>query len=147
MFTSARSHLALMVAVTLSLMGIVSLSAVAGAAGKGRNGSTLDLVVLPDSTLTPSTTQETPHWGDDITFAVSTSATDQPFVNVRCFQAEALVFDAWEGFYSAAWSDQTFTLSSSYWQSGEADCTARLIKWGKNGRERTLATLDFHVDA
>jgi hypothetical protein len=88
-----------------------------------------------------------PHYGDQITFEVSTTATDHPYVNVRCYQGSAFVYDGWVGFFEGAWFGQTFTLSSSYWTGGEADCNARLVMWGKNGRQRTLASMDFHVEA
>jgi len=87
-----------------------------------------------------------PNWGDEITFDVSTTA-DKPYVNVRCYQGTAFVYDAWVGYYAGAWFGQTFTLSSSYWLGGAADCTARLVTWSKNGREQTLNTLTVPVAA
>ena len=82
--------------------------------------------------------------GDVVTFDVSTSA-DNPYVNVRCYQGGAFVYDSWAGFYSGAWFGQEFTLTSQYWVSGEADCLARLVYWAKNGDERVLSELAFHV--
>ena len=118
-------------------------SALAGGKGGGNRGS-LTLVVLSNETLAGAASTE-PHYGDDITFEVSTTATDQPFVNVRCYQGLAFVYDGWAGFYPGAWGGQTFTLSSAYWSGGEASCTARLVMFGPNGRERTLTSMDFHV--
>jgi hypothetical protein len=91
-------------------------------------------------------TDTVPNWGEQVTFDVTSSAP-QPFVNVRCYQNEAFVYDAWAGFYDGAWFGQTFTLSSLTWTSGDADCKARLVKFGRNGRERVLAKLPFHVYA
>ena len=147
MKTSGRTTIAFVMAAVL-VLGIAG-SAVAGGKGGGGRG-TLSLVVLSDPALTVVTepvTPVAPHYGDDITFEVSTTATDQPFVNVRCYQGDAFVYDGWAGFYQGAWGGQTFTLSSMYWTGGEADCTARLVMWGSNGRERTLSTMDFHVEA
>ena len=132
----------------LLLVAVLVAPALAAGGNKGgQGGSTLTLVVLGDPTLAGSTAADPPHRGDAITFEVSTTATDQPFVNVQCHQGGAFVYDAWEGFYPAAWSDQIFTLSSNSWQSGAADCSARLVMWGRNGRQRTLTTMDFHVEA
>ena len=140
---SERTIIALVLAGVLVLA--IGGSALAG--GKGGNRGTLTLVLMSEPTLAESTTSVEPHYGDEITFEVSTTATDQPFVNVRCYQGDAFVYDGWAGFYQGAWGGQTFTLSSGVWTGGEADCTARLVMWGSNGRERTLATMDFNVAA
>ena len=60
---------------------------------------------------------------------------------------DGIVYDGWAAFYDGAWFGRNFTLSSSYWQGGEADCTARLVTWSRNGREQPLATTGFRVDA
>jgi len=91
-------------------------------------------------------TDTVPNVGDQVTFDVKTAAAE-PFVNVRCSQGDALVYDAWAGFFDGAWFGRTFTLSSTYWQGGDADCKARLVKFGRNGRERVLAAMRFHVYA
>lgn len=101
--------------------------------------SSLSLVLLDSADSRPNV-------GDQVTFDLTTAAAE-PFVNVRCYQGDAFVYDGWAGFFDGAWFGQTFTLSSTYWQSGDADCRARLIKYGRNGRERVLARLPFHVYA
>jgi hypothetical protein len=87
-----------------------------------------------------------PNWGDTITFNVSTSAT-WPSVEVDCSQNGVLVYEGIVGFYPTyAWS-RDFTLQSSLWTGGAADCTARLYTTGRNGSQQTLATLSFPVGA
>jgi hypothetical protein len=127
--------------ITLLIFGLVAGTALAAKGGKpggGNSSSSLSLrMVDPTDTVV--------NYGDQVTFDVATTATDRPDVNVRCYQGEDFVYDGWAGFYPEAWFGQTFTLSSSSWNDGGADCTARLVMWGRNGRERTLATLGFYV--
>jgi len=129
--------------ITLLLFGLIASTALAakpsaaGGGGKPGSGSSLALVMVdPADTVA--------NHGDVVTFDVSTSASN-PYVNVRCYQGGAFVYDAWAGFYSGAWFGQEFTLASTYWESGEADCIARLVYWAKNGDERVLSQLAFHV--
>ena len=146
---SRTRHRTAKVALALSallVLGAVTQVAVA-AGGKKGSTTTLSLVVLEDGTTTRSTAEAVPHWGGQITFEVATSATDKPYVNVRCYQNSAFVYDGWGGFYAGNWSGQIYTLSSTYWTGGEADCDAALVMLGKNGRTRTLATTSFHVAA
>ena len=112
-----------------------------GQPGGGSNGGSLTLQMVSDQNG-----DNAPNWSDQVTFDVSTSA-EQPEVNVRCYQGSTFVYDAWGGFFAGAWFSGTFTLSSTYWPGGAADCSARLVSWSKNGREQTLATLDFTVAA
>ena len=147
MRTSNRASIA--VAVAALLVVAIAGSALAGGGKGGGSRGSLTLVVLPDETTasTDSGTSVVPHYGGEITFEVSTSATDHPYVNVRCYQGEAFVYDGWAGFFNGAWGGQTFTLSSMYWTGGAAECDARLVMFGNNGRERTLTSMSFHVDA
>ena len=126
------------------LAGTESAQAAKGgnaARGGGGNGGSLSLVMVEDTNGNGA-----PNHAETVTFDLSTTA-DKPYVNVRCYQGTAFVYDGWAGFYAGAWFGQTFTLSSNYWTGGAADCTARLVTWSKNGREQTLATLGFVVDA
>lgn len=127
--------------VTALIFGLIAGSTLAAKGGnaRGSDSSSLALVLL-------DSTDGVAHHGQRVTFDVSSTA-DKPYVNVRCYQDGAFVYDAWAGFYAGAWFGQEFTLSSMSWVSGQADCTARLVVWGKNGRERTLGTLGFHVAA
>jgi hypothetical protein len=86
-----------------------------------------------------------PNVGDTISFNVSTTATDKPWVKLNCTQAGSWVYTSSAGFFAAyAWAPN-FTLSSTMWPSGAADCTATLYKVGSNGKISNLATRAFTV--
>jgi hypothetical protein len=86
------------------------------------------------------------NWGDTITFSVSTTTTDRPYVNLDCTQNGTLVYSGQVGYYASyAWVQQ-FTLSSSYWTGGAASCTARLTYW--NGKSwATITSISVPVAA
>ncbi len=119
----------------LTLGGDQALAARGG--GKGTDGS-LSLVLL-------DSTDGLPHYGQHVTFNVSTTATDSPYVNLKCYQDGAFVGEAWRGFFPGSLSGQTFTLGgSTLWQSGAADCTAYLDEYTRHGWLQ-LASTSFHV--
>ena len=132
--------------VTVALVLGVAAPAFAGGRKAGSTKGSLSLVVLSEADVAEHV-DDVPHHGDDVTFEVSTTATDQPYVNVRCYQGSAFVYDGWAGFFDGAWFGQTFTLEGPYWPDGAADCDARLVMFGSNGRVRTLASLSFPVAA
>jgi hypothetical protein len=112
-----------------------------GNGGGGKDTSSLALVVLDAD-------DGGANYGEQITFEVSTTATDQPFVSARCYQEGALVYSASAGFFDGyTWPDtQVFTLRSNAWTGGAADCSATLEYW--DGRRfRELAALSFSVYA
>jgi hypothetical protein len=82
-----------------------------------------------------------PNFGDTVTFAVQTTATTQPWVNLKCSQSGTLVSQESNGIFPGS-ADENFTLGGSpAWQSGAADCTATLYVWGGSN----LASMSFHV--
>jgi hypothetical protein len=88
------------------------------------------------------------HWGDTVTFNVSTTATSQPSVITDCLQNGALVYRHFGFFYGDPSPSQNFVLQSPAWTGGAADCTATLYYIDPfYGTELDLATLPFHVDA
>jgi len=109
-----------------------TVSAMSGA-GKGKKDpttSSLTLVMVSDIN-----SDGLPNWGDSVTFDISTTETWNQ-VNVTCYQNGVGVFGA-----VLPWTP-VVTLSSTAWQSGEADCTAELIAFA--GRKNdTLAMLHF----
>ena len=130
--------------ISILVVGLLAVPALAGRggnrpAGGGDTSSSLSLVMVDPADTTAN-------HGDLVTFDVSTTATDKPNVNVRCSQDGAGVYDAWAGFYVGAWFGQTFELASTNWTSGGADCTARLVYWGRNGRERVVTSMNFYVE-
>jgi hypothetical protein len=109
--------------------------------GGGGSASSLTLVLL-------NSTDGIPHWGQKVTFNVSTTATTKPLVKLQCFQGGVRVYTSSAGFYPGypwPWA-QTFTLASGAWTGGAASCTASLYYWtGK--RYSTLKTISFGVAA
>jgi len=126
----------------LCLTYVPAALAAKGGGGPGGTTSTssISLVVLnsPDGL---------PHWDGEVTFKVSTTATEQPFVNLLCYQNGALVAEGWEGYFEGSLnSSRIFVLDSGVWQGGAADCTAWLDLHTKHGWQR-LASTSFHVYA
>ena len=85
-----------------------------------------------------------PSYGDSVEFTVSTTATDSPFVNVKCYQGSTLVNDSWASYFGA--HNRSFGLETPTWTGGAADCTATLTMWS-NERNKVLASTSFHVGA
>jgi hypothetical protein len=107
-----------------------------GSGGGTGSGGTIGLVVLnsPDGL---------PHWGEMVTFNISTTATDQPWVNLLCYQNGTLVSNGWNGFFDGSLTTRNFGLYSPKWTGGPADCTANLT----NPQWAVLASTGFHVYA
>jgi len=114
----------------------------AGKAGGGGDGGSLAVVMVSDQNGNAA-----PNWNDQITFDVSTTATDRPWVRLDCYQSGTWVSTSSAGFFPEYPWAPTFTLASGAWTSDAADCTARLYMVTSNGRSRTLANLSVHVDA
>jgi hypothetical protein len=112
-----------------------------GKGGTPSGSSTFTLVLL-------TSTDGLPHWGQQVTFNVQTTATAEPNVSLNCFQNGAQVYSAVAGFYASyPWpGTQIMTLMSSSWTAGAADCTARLY-YISGAKTLTLQTMSFHVYA
>ena len=129
---------ALALAIAAIALTPTALAGKGGPGGGGSGSSSLSLVLLDSS-------DGQPHFGRQVTFNISTSAT-KPQVNAQCYQNGARVYTESHGFFEGAWFGQTFTLGPTpSWSGGDADCTARIVTYSRNGRENTLATMSFHV--
>jgi hypothetical protein len=125
---------------------VVILIAVPVLAGKGGrqnspsdSGSSLAVrMVDPSDTVA--------NHGDQVTFDVSTTATDKPWVRLDCYQGGTWVSTTTHGFFDAYPWAPNYTLASGGWTSGAGDCNATLYRVTSNGRTRTLATMSFHVE-
>ena len=126
-----------------ALTGLAVLALVpAASAGKpaAGGGGTLRLVLMDGAT-------QAAHDGR-VTFEVSTTATDRPFVGLRCWQGSNWVSDGYVGYFPGAMFDPWFTLDSPYWADGvAASCTARLFYYDRRGNQKVLATMSFPVAA
>jgi hypothetical protein len=133
----------------VALVALVAGPAAAGGKGNGRGKpggggtGTLSLVLL-------NSTDGLPHFGQKVTFDVSTTATTRPWVTLKCTQGGVQVYRASNGIFATS-LNQTFTLGPTpSWQGGDADCTASLENWdsySKNGKITTLGSMAFHVYA
>lgn len=87
--------------------------------------------------------QPAPSFGDQVTFTVTTDRTDEPFVQVDCFQSGALVYR------QTLRATEAFTLGpTELWQGGSADCTATALRYdGRKGLLRPIGSMEFAVSA
>lgn len=138
-------------AAVASLAALVLALTAAASAGNGAGAkssdSSINLVVLSSGTSAFSATASSgAHWGDFVTFDVSTSASE-PYVTLMCSQNGVNVLSGSAGFFAAYGPGQVFGLSNTSWTGGAADCTADLHYTKSSGRTVSLATTAFHVDA
>jgi hypothetical protein len=137
-----KKHVFALAAVLLAT-AVASPAALAkpGPGGGSASGSSLTLVLMNSS-------DGLAHFGQNVTFNVSTAATTQPFVRLNCYQSGSWVYTSTVGYFPTYPWDQYFTLQSGNWTSGAGDCTATLYSVnGKTQKETDLATLSFHVYA
>src|SRR5690349_18756283 len=81
--------------------------------GSGSTGSSISVVML-------DSTDGSAHYGQRVTFNVSTGATTQPLVSLTCTQAGQTVYSGSTGFYDSypwPWT-QVQTLASTAWTGG-----------------------------
>lgn len=129
---------AVIVAVTALCLAIAPVALAAKAQGgkppKGAGTASIALVLL-------NSTDGLAHYGQAVTFNVSTTATDQPWVNLKCYQGRSLVAEGWNGFFDASLTGRNFGLASPMWTGGAADCTAYVT----NPSWTVLGSTSFHV--
>jgi hypothetical protein len=98
-------------------------------------GGTISLVLL-------DSTDGLPHFGQHVTFNVSTTATLSPWVTMRCYVGGTLVVVDTNGMFTGS-LDTIFTLAANNWQRGAGDCTADLEN--RTSGTVVLASTSFHV--
>lgn len=134
--------------IAILIVGLIAVPVLAAKGGNGGGGKGGGKPVSGTSSITLVMVDGTgtePTHGDTITFSVSTTETDRPFVSVNCYQAGTWVYSASVGFFPDYPWAQEFVLASTSWPSGAADCTAELYTSKDGRRTTTLATLDFSV--
>lgn len=95
------------------------------------------------STITMNQRTQALELGSEVTFAVSTSRTAQPWVSVACFQSGRLVYKQYHGLFAGYYTAPVFTLGPTpNWTGGPASCVGTLLYFS-NGREHSLATTSF----
>jgi hypothetical protein len=130
------------------VLALVLVPAALAAKGHGGGGNTTSTSSISAPVIVTDTGTPGLSYGDSVTFNISTTATTQPWVNLRCYQNGATVLNAWDGYFAGALNyNWNFGLGSGAWQSGAADCTAYLdMSNGRNGWTQ-LSSVSFHVDA
>ncbi|TMK26043.1 MAG: hypothetical protein E6G64_15295 [Actinobacteria bacterium] len=125
----------------IAMLVVVSANLPAAAKGGRQNasatGTNFALVVL-------DSTDGVAHWGHQVTFTVSTTATTEPHVSLKCSQNGVLVYATQTGYYAGylwPWT-QVMTLSSVAWTGGSADCVANLYYFS-GASVVSLGTLSF----
>ena len=129
-------------ALVAAVAALCLASAPAALAGKGGrpepppSGSTssISLVLL-------NSTDGYAHYGQSVTFNVSTTATSEPWVNLKCYQNGVLVAEGWNGYFERSITGRNFGLYSPSWTGGDADCTA----WLTTPQKAQLTSTSFHV--
>ena len=146
-----RKPAAILVVTGVALLALLLIPATFAARGgnggggkpSGGGDGTISLVLL-------NSTDGLPHYGQQVTFAVSTTATSYPYVTLKCSKNGSLVYQASKGIFATSLG-QLFTLGPTpNWQGGDADCTATLEDWdsySKNGKKTPLVSMTFHVYA
>jgi hypothetical protein len=129
--------------ISLLVVGLMAGTAFAAKGGTGKpSGGTGGGGTLAVKMVTDNNGNGLPNWNDWITFDVSTTATDKPWVKVECpgYASSA-------GFFASyAWNPY-FDLASTAWTGGAATCTATLYKYGSNGKITNLTSITFDVGA
>jgi hypothetical protein len=134
--------LALILSFSFLFMG--STEALAAAHGGGGHGKPAPLSTDVFSLDVLNSTDGVAHWGQQVTFTVSTTATTEPHVSLRCSQNGVLVYATQTGYYAGylwPWT-QVMTLSSVAWSGGSADCVATLYYFS-GASVVSLGTLSF----
>ena len=123
---------------------LVFAGAAFAAKPSGSSSITGPYLVTASPTGSPVTAASTttPHFGDMVTFDISTQAGN-PFVNLTCY-GNGIGYNSWAAFWPTQGS---FILSSGGWTSGAADCTADLGMFSNNGKWKVLASTSFDVNA
>ena len=98
------------------------------------SGGTISLVLL-------DSTDGLAHWGGTVTFNIATTATTEPWVNLKCYQGGVLVAEGYNGYFDRSITGRNFRLYSPSWTGGAADCTAYLT----TPQRAVLASTSFHV--
>jgi len=140
LFGKSLAIIALIFSFAFLVLGSTDAFAAAHNGGGGRKSlptGNLSLVLL-------NSTDGLAHWGNQVTFTASTTATTEPHVSLKCSQNGVVVYAAQSGYYASypwPWT-QVMTLSSSAWSSGSAECVAALYYFSGTNSV-TLATLNF----
>src|SRR5438105_2864019 len=141
--TERKPHMLQRIASPVALVAVLVLAGAAFASNSAgpnkQSSSTISAPIVVSATASP-TTASGQRFGDTITFNVSTTQTDNPFVNLVC-TGDGVGYDSWAAFWPTS---ENFILSSPAWTSGAADCTAKLVMYVNSNKYKLLASTSFH---
>lgn len=146
MYFSPRT--VLLASFAFAVVGVVTLASSLAApgnksgGGKPSKGGTGTISLAP--IVVDNNGDGLPNYNDSVTFNISTTATTQPWVNLKCFQNSILVAEGWKGYFDGSLdTNRNFSLNSPKWTGGAADCTAYLTK---PDLSTVLSSTTFHVN-
>ena len=123
---------------------VVLAGSIAPALGQGKGkgkGHQAPSVGFTLGMVTDNNSDGLPNWGDQVTFAVSSTESDNPHVQLICSQNGEVV-------YGASWPiTPVLTLRSQVWQGGAADCTATAYYITDGTKKVPIGSLTFSVSA
>jgi hypothetical protein len=133
------------VSATIVVSLVLAGTAFAGKASSSSITGPYLVTASPTGSAVTAGSTSTPHFGDTVTFGISTQVGN-PFVHLVCTgtAGNPVGYDSWSTFWPTAGS---FVLSSGGWTSGAADCTAKLVMYANSTKVKVLASTSFHVDA
>jgi hypothetical protein len=143
--TSRTFLIVLAMATILATMATGAAMAAKGGQGHHQSstgGGSISLVMVTDANG-----DTLPNYGDQLTFTASTTATNRPFVALDCYKGGVRVYGFSAGIFPDYPWTQIYTLKSSMWTGGAADCTATGYYFTSNGREVIFATMGLPVGA
>jgi hypothetical protein len=147
--TRRIAHAAPLVALVVAL-AVAAPVALAGKGGGGKGGNTGGTGTGTISLVLLNSTDGLAHFGQQVTFNVSTTSTTMPWVTLQCYQNGSLVYKMSNGIFATS-LNQNFTLGPTpSWPGGAADCTAWLQNWdsyAKRGAIQNITSTGFHIYA
>ena len=144
--THRLGRVAALVAFVIAL--VIVPTALAGKGRPGGGGTTSGSSSISAPKMVADVGTAGLSYGDTVVFSVSTTATNQPYVNLQCSQNGVLVMNSWNGYFAEALNTSwNFGLGSPAWQSGAADCTAYLDMANSKGGWTRLASTSFRAAA
>jgi hypothetical protein len=138
----ASTEALIIVILVFGLLAFPVLAAKGGNGGGGHGGGKPTAGTGTISLVLVDSTDGLAHYGQWVTFNVSTTATTEPWVNLKCWQSGTLVAEGWNGYFERSITGVNFGLYSPAWTSGAADCTAYLTTPQKS----VLGWTSFHVE-
>ena len=127
-----------------AVLAITLIASTTAAMAAGKSGGTSSVWLVRYGQTAPAAATA-PSFGEQVTFAFTTSKTTRPWVLNECFQYGVRVSAEVHGFFDGYMFGQVYTLGpTDRWTGGAADCTATLLSEDHNTTQ-VLATTKYSV--